>query len=69
MPTVQSLVGAAQTAVTGVALLLAGVALLMWANHLLLVGTAASMGQALVWTVVSVTVLLTLTAMERVVGA
>jgi len=65
MTTIDGFVSATQTALNGVALLLAGGALLAWGNHLLLAGTTTSMAHALLWTVVSVAVLLGLTAAER----
>jgi len=68
MTTIDGFVSVTQTALNGVALLLAGVALLAWGNHLLLAGTPTSMAHALLWTVVSVAVLLGLAAAERLAG-
>jgi len=68
MTTTGTFASATQTALNGVALLLAGVALLAWGNHLLLAGTVTSMAHALMWTVVAVGMLLALTVGERLVG-
>lgn len=68
MTTIDGFVSATQTALNGVALLLAGVALLAWGNHLLFAGTPTSMAHALIWSVVAVVVLLGLTAAERLAG-
>lgn len=68
MPAIQSFVRVTHTALNGVAAVLAILAVLAWARHYILVGTATSMAHALIWTVVAVVVMLSLTAAERLAG-